>query len=139
MISNSPEQTKQIASDFARTLKGGGVILLEGDLGAGKTTFVQGLVGAFSNDSEVHSPTYTIMNIYPVSMGCITQVVHADLYRIKHESELLALGLEEWLGRKDTVVLVEWPQIAGAFFVRFSALTVRMATVDDQTRSIKFS
>lgn len=110
MISHSPEQTKQIAADFAKTLKGGEVILLEGDLGAGKTTFVQGLVGAFSHDREVRSPTFTIVNIYPVSQDRIKQIVHADFYRLKDSSELISLAMEEYLNTQ-TVLVVEWPDL----------------------------
>lgn len=139
MISTSPEQTKQIAAEFARTLKGGEVVLLEGDLGAGKTTFVQGLVGVFSHDREVRSPTFTIVNIYPVSHDRIKAIVHADLYRIKDASELPALGLEEWLGRKDTVVLVEWPEMAKGLVGPLTPKTARFSTVNETSRSIEFT
>lgn len=108
--STSPEQTKQIAADFARTLKGGEVILLEGDLGAGKTTFAQGVVSAFSQDHSVRSPTFTIVNVYPVVHDRIKQIVHADLYRLKNPSELKALAIEEYLDNQ-TVLLVEWPEL----------------------------
>lgn len=138
MISHSPEQTKQIAAKFARTLKGGEVVLLEGDLGAGKTTFVQGLVGVFFHDREVRSPTFTIVNIYPISHDRIKQIVHADLYRIKDASELPALGMEEWLGRKDTVVLIEWPEMAGGLVGTLTSKTVRLSTVNETIRSIEF-
>lgn len=110
LISAFPEQTKQIAADFALTLKGGEVIFLQGDLGAGKTTFVQGLVSAFLNHSDVRSPTFTIINIYPVVHDRIRRIVHVDLYRLKNISELQALALEEFMDDK-TVVLIEWPEL----------------------------
>lgn len=110
VTSHSAEETKQIARDFANTLKGGEVIFLEGDLGSGKTTFVQGLVSAFSPDAEVHSPTFTLVNVYPVDHEHIKRIVHADLYRLKNASELKALTIEEYLDEQ-TVLLIEWPEL----------------------------
>lgn len=105
-----PEQTKQIAAELARTLKGGEVLFLEGDLGAGKTTFVQGLVAALGYEEAVRSPTFALMHQYPVEHGNIKRIVHLDLYRLNDRSELRPFGLEEFLGDPATVVLVEWPE-----------------------------
>lgn len=114
-ISASPEQTKQIAADFARTLKGGEVIFLQGDLGAGKTTFVQGLMSAFSKDHSVRSPTFTIVNVYPIDHDHIKRIVHIDLYRLREPSELKALAIEEYLDDQ-TVLLVEWSELLESGF-----------------------
>lgn len=108
--SHTPEETKQIASDFARTLKGGELVFLEGDLGSGKTTFVQGLVGSFGYTEPVRSPTFALMHTYEINHETIKRIIHLDLYRLKHRSELRAFGLEEFLYDPSTVVLVEWPQ-----------------------------
>lgn len=105
MISSSLEQTKQIAADLAATFKGGEVVALEGDLGAGKTTFAQGLCEALGIPSKVTSPTFAIMNVHEGRL----RVVHLDLYRLKSAREIAALGLEEFLGAPGTVVLIEWP------------------------------
>lgn len=110
MISSSPDQTKQIAVDFVKTLKGGEVIFLEGELGTGKTTFVQGAAKALGYDGPVRSPTFTIINIYSASHKTIKKIIHVDLYRIKNESELRALALEENVC-SESVVLIEWPKI----------------------------
>lgn len=108
--STSPEQTKKIAADFARTLKGGEIIFLEGDLGSGKTTFVQGLVSTFSHNNEVRSPTFTIVNVYPIARDRLKRIVHIDLYRLKDPSELKALAIEEHMDDQ-TVLLIEWPEL----------------------------
>ncbi len=108
--SHSPEQTKTIAAEFSQTLKGGELIFLQGDLGSGKTTFVQGLVSALGFDGVVRSPTFALMHVYPLKQGSIKQVVHLDLYRLKDHAELRAFGLEEYLHDPRIIVLVEWPE-----------------------------
>ena len=109
-VSTSAEQTMAIAADFAMTLKGGEFISLIGDLGAGKTTFTRGLVEALGGSVRVKSPTFTVMNEYPVDSGNIKRVVHIDFYRFTDQSELEALSLEDER-RPDTVILAEWPNI----------------------------
>lgn len=106
--SSSASQTQQIAEEFAKRLTGGEWIGLVGDLGSGKTTFVQGLSRALGYEGPVRSPTFTIVNIYPTSHPSIKHIVHVDLYRVNHEIEVRALAFEEWAGRKDSVVLIEW-------------------------------
>ncbi len=112
MITHSAEETKAIAADLAKTLKGGEVIALIGDLGAGKTTFAQGLVAALGSTARVKSPTFTVMNEYQIDSPSteITRVVHVDFYRFSDEKELGALSLEDER-RSDTVILAEWPNI----------------------------
>ncbi len=84
---------------MARTLKGDEVICLEGELGAGKTTFVKGLAQALGIEEgyQVRSPTFTLANVYPTSRG---NLIHIDLYRVRD------LELEEFLG--EGIVAVEW-------------------------------
>jgi len=109
-ISNSAEETKQLAEDLAKTLKGGEVLFLEGDLGSGKTTFVQGLVASFGYTEPVRSPTFALMHTYHVNHPTIKRIVHLDLYRLNDPSELRAFGLEEVIHDPQTLVLVEWPE-----------------------------
>lgn len=108
----TPEETKQLAADFAKNLHGGEVVFLTGDLGSGKTTFVRGVAEAFGFHQPVRSPSFTIVNRYPVSRGEIKQMLHVDFYRIDDPSEIVPLALEEELGRPDTVTFVEWPEKA---------------------------
>jgi tRNA threonylcarbamoyladenosine biosynthesis protein TsaE len=108
--SHSPEDTQKIAAEFALSLKGGEFIGLIGDLGAGKTTFVRGLVQALGGTVRVKSPTFTVMNEYPVNHGSIKRVVHIDFYRFTDDHEINALSLDDER-RSDTVVLAEWPNI----------------------------
>lgn len=106
---NSAEETKAIAAELAQHLVGGEFITLIGDLGAGKTTFTQGLVAAIGSTARVKSPTFTVMNEYVVSSHpTIRRVVHCDFYRFTKAEELGALELDEYR-RLDTVIVAEWP------------------------------
>ena len=109
-ISHNEEETKHIAREFAKTLKGGEVVFLNGELGAGKTTFVRGVAEAFGFDKPVRSPTFTIVNRYQVSEVKIKQILHVDLYRIEDPDDMIPLALEEELHAPDTVSFLEWPQ-----------------------------
>lgn len=112
-ITHSKEETQQVAADFARTLKGGEVIALLGDIGAGKTTFTQGLVGAFESTARVKSPTFAVLHEYPITgHSTIRTIVHIDFYRFTSPDEVRALELESYQ-RPDTVVVAEWPDLVG--------------------------
>ena len=92
-VSYSEKETLVFARNFANTLSSGDIILLDGDLGAGKTVFTKGIVLALSNDSVVAvSPTFVIVNVYDTT----PPVYHFDLYRISDISELDAIGAEEY-------------------------------------------
>lgn len=101
------EETKRVAAELAATLTGGELVLLKGELGAGKTAFAQGLAQALGADFA-RSPTFTVMNVYRTAHPSIREMVHLDFYRLK-PGEAHALGLEDWLGRPDAVVAAEWP------------------------------
>ena len=103
------EETKAVAKDLALTLEGGELVLLDGVLGAGKTTFVQGLAEALHAKTGARSPTFTVMNIYPTNHPTIKELVHLDFYRLTKPEDASVLGLEDWLGRADAVVVAEWP------------------------------
>ncbi len=109
MHSNTENDMRACASDFAKSLKGGEFVALIGDLGAGKTTFTQGLVAGLGSNARVKSPTYTVMNEYKIDgHALITKVVHLDLYRFTTERELGALELETYKN-PHTVIVAEWP------------------------------
>ena len=103
----SAEETQALAREILQEIGGTGVLLLEGDLGAGKTCFVQGLAQALGISEAVTSPTYSLVKIY----GAADNLIHADLYRLTEEDELYDLGLEEWL-EGSGILAVEWPSRA---------------------------
>ena len=102
----SPAETHAVAAAVARECKSGAVVALYGDLGAGKTEFVRGFVGAVNGDAgEVSSPTFTIINEY----DGVVPVYHFDAYRTKSAAELVDVGLDEYLFG-DGICLIEWPE-----------------------------
>ncbi len=103
--------TRVLAGRLALLLRPGDVVLLEGDLGAGKTTFTQGLAAALGVESGVTSPTFTLMNIYATTAGF--DLVHVDVYRLERLSEVVDLALPEML-EDGAVVIVEWGERAAA-------------------------
>lgn len=109
IISHSPEETVALAKKFAATLKGGEVISLEGNLGAGKTVISKGIARGLGITAVVNSPTFVLMKVYPVRGNKrISTLVHVDAYRLQGHEELLNIGLGDYLGQPDTVVLIEW-------------------------------
>lgn len=103
--SDSVERTIEIGFEFAKKLKGGDVVCLEGDLGAGKTHFVKGLASFFEVDSSnVSSPTFTLINEYKGTVS----IYHFDCYRLKNDQEALEIGVEEYL-YGEGVSVIEWP------------------------------
>jgi len=109
LVSESIETTKQIAECIARHARPGSVIALRGDLGAGKTCFVQGLARVFAREEDVHSPTFTIINEY----GDGPALYHIDLYRLDDEEAIRDLTLEDVFD-SDAIVAIEWAERAEA-------------------------
>jgi len=102
---NSPAETKAFAANLAKELKPGSVLALHGDLGSGKTCFVQGLAEALGVREIVNSPTFTIINEYQGRF----RLYHIDLYRVKSAAEAEALGLEDIL-EGSGITAIEWPE-----------------------------
>lgn len=130
----SETDMQAFASDFASRLQGNECILLKGDLGAGKTTFARAIIQSLcGNEIEVVSPTFMLVQQYDAlpEKGSFS-IQHYDLYRIKHSSELLELGIEEALGQ--ALILVEWPEMADGYFPK-DAITVEIS-VDGEKRKI---
>lgn len=97
--------TQAFGAWLAQFLRAGDVVLLKGDLGAGKTTWARGLICSLLGDVEVPSPTYTLVQTYTAPDF---EIWHFDLYRLKQEAEVWELGIEEALD--DGVCLIEWPE-----------------------------
>jgi tRNA threonylcarbamoyladenosine biosynthesis protein TsaE len=109
LFSRSEKETIKIAQKWAKTLRGGEVILLFGDLGSGKTTFVKGLAQALGVRQRITSPTFVLLKVYHLNKGHkIKTFVHLDAYRVQSGKEFLDIGLSDWLGKKRVVVVGEW-------------------------------
>jgi tRNA threonylcarbamoyladenosine biosynthesis protein TsaE len=113
VTTNSFEQTQRIGFDFAKDLHGGEVLALYGDLGSGKTTFMQGLAKGLGITRNIISPTFLIMRTYTTGSDIqklgITTLYHLDLYRIETDTEAIDLGIQELMGSPENIVALEWP------------------------------
>ncbi len=130
----SPDETFELAAEYARRLKRGDVLALEGELGAGKTRFVQGLAAGLGVPENVYvrSPSFALLNEYK---GGRLTLFHFDFYRLVKQSELMDLGIEEYMDG-DGITVIEW---ADRFPTALPARTkhIRFHIVDDNTREIQ--
>ena len=105
-ISKSEQDTINFAKDYAKNLKIGDIIILSGELGSGKTKFVQGILKYFGLENEISSPTFTIVNEYSTS---ILNIYHFDVYRLEDSDEFYAMGGDEYFSKG--ICLIEWGEI----------------------------
>jgi tRNA threonylcarbamoyladenosine biosynthesis protein TsaE len=101
-VTNSPGETERVGTVLGKQLRAGDIVLLTGELGAGKTTFVRGVAQGTGSRAQVASPTFQLIRVYPGRV----QLAHVDLYRVENEAELADLGLEELA--EGGAVVVEW-------------------------------
>lgn len=132
IVTHSPEETIAFGRKLAGEIRTPTLVLLEGDLGSGKTTLAKGIVAGLgaAREEDVTSPTFTLVHEY----GDKTKVYHADLYRIEDEREISTLGLDDLIGQKATV-LVEWGERLGAD-ASPPGLTIRLEHLGAQDRHI---
>lgn len=123
-LSHSVAETQAYAEQIARVLQPGDVVILEGNLGAGKTQFVSLCCQALGYSDAVTSPTFTLANLY--NLGDY-HVVHADFYRVNNELELLDTGLDNYFD--NSITLIEWGEKFQGFFDGF--LKIKMEYVED--------
>lgn len=112
-LSHTAEETSNLGALFGRALLPGSLVCFRGDLGAGKTTFIQGVLTACGAEKPYVSPTFVIMKEYdlavPTETG-IRRIYHADAYRIEQADDFEKIGFSEWLSDHEGVVLLEWPE-----------------------------
>ena len=128
----SVEETWRLAAALAAELKPGDIVCLEGDLGAGKTTFTQGLCSALGLPGRVTSPTFCIVQEHA---GEGRLLVHMDLYRLSGEEDVLAIGWEDYLDR-GAILVVEWPERAGSLLPPDAKRVVFRHLEGDENRQI---
>ena len=130
--SKSVAQTEAIASDLARTLRGGECIALDGELGAGKTQFVRGLLKGLGGEARsVSSPTFVLLNVYETGR---LKVFHLDAYRVHGAQDFETIGFAELL-EQGGVVVVEWAARVRELLPE-NRISIRIEHVDDHTRRI---
>lgn len=135
VLTDSAESTKVFANKIARDLKGGNVVLLRGDLGAGKTTFTQGL-GQYFGIHRMTSPTYVLLNQYKVeNHPTIKTFYHFDLYRLENVDQLRSVNFDEITTDKNGIVILEWPERLGTNLPKGS-INIRLNIVESNKREI---
>lgn len=128
---DSPEETRRLGKDLARLLEPGMVILLEGDLGAGKTALAGGILKGLGIEDYVTSPTFTLVNEYYSDFS----IAHFDLYRLDDPDQLFDIGFDEYLDG-EWLVLIEWPE-RGAGYLPASHLRILLEGQGDHPRTIR--
>jgi len=108
---SSEKATFDFAKKLASQLKGGEIIGLIGNLGAGKTVFSKGIAAGLKIKANITSPTFVIMKVYPVKHGNIKNLCHIDAYRLKSADDLAAIGAKDYFGESDSITIVEWADL----------------------------
>lgn len=127
------KETKKIAAQIAKKVKGGGLVCLYGDLGSGKTTFVKGMAEALGIDHfSVKSPTYTYIREYPSK-----KIFHIDLYRLEEVDDLLWQEIEELLENEENIIIIEWADKALGKLPE-KRIDINFKYIDGNSREINF-
>jgi tRNA threonylcarbamoyladenosine biosynthesis protein TsaE len=124
----SPGQTQELAGALVPLVRPGDLVLLSGEVGAGKTVFTQGFGRALGVVEPITSPTFTLVRSYPARLP----LIHADLYRLDHLQEVIDLGVPE-LTDDSAVALIEWGDVAASVFpADFLSVGIEMALEDEE-------
>lgn len=145
VLIKSAEEMGEFASSFVKEFITGKekresalVISLQGDLGAGKTTFTKAVARALGVEETVTSPTFVIEKIYKLPAGArFSHLIHIDAYRLDRGEELLSLGWRDIIADPRNLILVEWPERV-AEIIPATAETLRFGFIDEHTREVEY-
>lgn len=130
-VSHSEDETIKFAEQYAKQLHVGDVIILSGELGSGKTKFVQGVLRHFNMENEISSPTFTIVNEY---ISEKTKIYHFDLYRLADIEEFYAIGGDEYL--QNGICIFEWGEILEKDLPKYTKIKFTKGTDDVNERTL---
>lgn len=137
-ISKSPEETMNFAISFAKNLKGGEILALEGDLGSGKTTFTKGLAEGLKVLDTITSPTFVLLKDYPAKIDKKEiEFVHVDAYRVEMIEDIKSIGIEDFLDRDDVILVIEWADKIFEILPK-NHFKMKFETRDENTRKITY-
>ena len=143
IISNSNE-TIEYAKKFAKKLKGGEVVGLVGELGSGKTTFVKGLAEGLGIKESITSPTFLMLKEYDILRPKVHLVgvhrkvrilVHVDAYRVENIDDIKSVGIEDYLGRNDVIMVIEWAEKIKKILPK-NTIYINFKHIDENKREI---
>ena len=139
-ILNSPIETEEFGWEFAQTLKTrqdtATIVALEGNLGSGKTTFVQAVAKALGVKEHLTSPTFVIMKPYELHNHTFKRLIHVDAYRLKHGEELTRLAWPRYANDPGNIIFIEWPEHV-ADILPADAKKIALTFIDEHTRGIE--
>lgn len=131
-VSKSVLDTEKIAKNIAKNAKVNDIYCLKGDLGVGKTVIAKAIGNFFNVKDNVSSPTFTILKSYDLNNKKIRKLYHFDLYRIKNIQELENIGFSDYLYEDDSIVLIEWPEVAYDLLPNhYKIITIKKVTNDN--------
>ena len=138
IIVNSLQETIEFGKMLSQQLSGRDILFLYGELGAGKTTLVKGIAAGFRIEKETTSPTFALMNIYGImnQESRIRNLVHIDTYRLKNENELIEIGALDYIGKPDTITIIEWPEKIEGLLKNDKIIKIRIEHLDNGRKII---
>lgn len=136
-ITRSPEQTRRLGARLGHLLRGGQVVCLQGPLGSGKTVLAQGIGRGWGAVSPLVSPSFVLIREHRRPAG-EQRLLHVDFYRLHGAEEVRRLGLEDWIGDPEVVLVVEWPERAVEVLPE-DRLWVRLDFADEDRRRLLFT
>lgn len=137
-ITNNYQETIKLGIDFAKKLTAEDTVLLYGELGAGKTTFVQGVAQGFGIKDRIISPTFVLQRIHEVNNEKIKRMNHIDLYRIDKPTKSDSLGLTDLFEDEESITLIEWAERLKEFKPR-KGYIIKINYLGDEKRQIDIS
>ena len=131
-ITSSFSETKNLGIEFSKELVPGDIVLLYGDLGSGKTTFVKGVLKGLKYNHDVTSPTFSLINEYDANHD----VIHIDCYREKNVDRWINLGINDYFNSTN-IVIIEWPEILEEI-IENRVIKIKIDHLDEHKREISF-
>lgn len=137
-VSHNPSETLNLGQGLARHLRGGDVLALSGELGAGKTVLIKGLATGLGIKRVVRSPSFNLMRVYklPHPIRGIKTLAHLDCYRLTAPSEAVDIGLLDYLADKKTLTVIEWPEKIKKILPKNRTQTIRLKVLNEFSRKI---
>jgi len=128
------------AIDFAKRLKGGEILALEGDLGSGKTTFTKGLAEGLKINDTITSPTFVLLKPYQIfHLGSgrkkVKEFVHVDAYRVESIEDIKSVGIEDYFERNDVVLVIEWADKIKEILPK-NIINIKFKAINEKSRKI---
>lgn len=136
VTTHSTQETTDFGLKLAKKAHGGDIYALIGDLGGGKTCFTKGFAYGLGIKAQIASPSFVLMNIYPVKRGRVRHFCHVDVYRLKKAEEILEVGLKEYLGRGDTITVIEWADKIKKIIEPYQPIILNFTFIDKNSRKI---